>query len=111
MLGDEKGDLAWTQQARIQAVSSFGSKILARELYRIQEGNQPTDWKPMAIVGPGVIEIRVHRPHEYRVVYIANYEGAIYVLHAFQKQAQQVPVSQIEVARTNYAKLQKARRE
>ena len=45
----------------------------------------PTDWKAMSSVGKGVVEIRLHGQHEHRVLYIAKYSEAIYVLHAFEK--------------------------
>lgn len=49
----------------------------------------PTDWKPMPSVGPGVNEIRIHTQDEHRVMYLAKFEEAIYVLHAFEKKSQQ----------------------
>ncbi len=30
------------------------------QLYRVQQGDEPSDWKPMPSIGPGVREIRVH---------------------------------------------------
>ncbi len=37
------------------------------QLRRVQQGLSPADSKPMATVGPGVIEIRIHTAQEYRV--------------------------------------------
>ena len=34
----------------------------------VQGGGLPPDWKPMRGIGPGVIEIRIHRPGEFRVL-------------------------------------------
>ena len=56
------------------------------QLGRVQQGLLPTDWKPMTTVGPGVIEIRVHTRVERRIFYVAKFEEAVYVLHAFEKQ-------------------------
>ena len=40
----------------------------------------------MKTVGPGVREIRVREASgAYRVIYVATFENAVYVLHAFQK--------------------------
>ncbi|MBI4534569.1 MAG: type II toxin-antitoxin system RelE/ParE family toxin [Candidatus Melainabacteria bacterium] len=61
----------------------------------------------MTSVGAGAIEIRVHRPDEYRVIYIANFPEAIYVLHCFGKKTQRTANKDIEIARTEYADLQK----
>ena len=55
------------------------------ELYAIQRGSEPSDWKPMADVGAGVREIRIHVLGEWRVLYVAKFADAVYVLHSFQK--------------------------
>jgi phage-related protein len=54
------------------------------ELYRLQQGLEPRDWKPMTSVGRGVAEIRVRVGREFRVLYVAKFAEAIYVLHAFE---------------------------
>jgi phage-related protein len=69
------------------------------ELRRLQQGLQPTDWKPMLSVGAGVEEIRVHTGQEHRVLYIARFEEGVYVLHAFEKRSRKTPAREIEVAR------------
>lgn len=55
------------------------------ELRALQQGESPSDFKPMRTVGKGVEEIRIHVEGAYRVFYIARFEEAVYVLHAFQK--------------------------
>jgi len=57
------------------------------ELDQVQCRLEPSDWKSMASVGPGVREIRVHTRLEHRVIYIAKFEEGVYVLHAFQKRS------------------------
>ena len=42
----------------------------------------------MPSVGRGVMEIRLRGELEHRVLYIAKYAEAIYVLHAFEKKSQ-----------------------
>jgi len=54
----------------------------------------------MASVGTGVEEIRVHTGQEHRVFYIARFEEAVYVLHAFEKRSRKTPAREMEVART-----------
>ena len=69
------------------------------ELHMIQQGLEPNDWKPIASVGPSVREIRIRdRAGAFRVLYVANIESAIYVLHAFQKKAQQPAKRDLELA-------------
>lgn len=57
----------------------------------------------MASVGPGVCEIRVRDPTgAYRVIYIARFVDAVYVLHAFQKKTQKTSHADLEVAAQRY---------
>jgi phage-related protein len=59
------------------------------QLSKVQAGLEPTDWKPFDDVGAGTKEIRVKDASGiYRVMYIAKFEEAIYVLPCFQKKTQ-----------------------
>jgi phage-related protein len=78
------------------------------ELWEVQQGNEPDDWKPMSAVGPGVNEIRVHAKGEYRVLYVAKFADGIYVLHAFCKKTQQTQKQDIDLAATRYRDLIRA---
>ncbi|MBI5816792.1 MAG: type II toxin-antitoxin system RelE/ParE family toxin [Nitrospinae bacterium] len=55
------------------------------ELFRVQKGGEPSNFKPMAGIGPGVYEIRIVMKTHYRVIYLASRPEGIYVLHAFKK--------------------------
>ena len=77
------------------------------ELDQVQHGLLPSDWKSMSSIGPGVIEIRIHEPHEHRVIYLASQPEGIYVLHAFEKKTQKTPQKDIEIARGAYAEVQR----
>ena len=68
-------------------------------------GNAPSDWKPMPSVGQGVNEIRVHAKGEYRVLYVAKFDEAVYVLHAFPKKTQRTPKQDLEIAGNRYRAL------
>ena len=72
------------------------------ELRAVQRGQEPTDFKPMPSVGPGVYEIRIHVPDAYRVFYVAKFEEVVYVLHAFQKKTQKTAKQDIEIGRQRY---------
>jgi phage-related protein len=85
-------------------------RIAGFELRRVQQGLQPTDWKPMVSVGAGVEEIRVHAGQEHRVFYIARFDEGVYVLHAFEKRSRKTPAREIEVARTRLHDVHAARR-
>ena len=56
------------------------------QLGKIHAGQAPDDWKPFDAVGPGTREIRLgDASGVFRVMYVARFEEAIYVLHCFQK--------------------------
>lgn len=75
------------------------------ELYAIQRGLDPSDWKPIKTVGSGVREIRIRVLGEWRVLYVAKFADAVYVLHAFQKKTQKTRRSDLEIARRRYTQL------
>ncbi len=53
---------------------------------KIQAGLAPSDWKPFDEVGAGTKEIRIREASGIcRVMYIAKFEEAVYVLHCFPK--------------------------
>lgn len=69
-------------------------------LYLVQIGREPGDWKPMPSVGAGVREIRVRdESGAFRVMYVAKFVEAVYVLHCFQKKTQQTSTKDIELGR------------
>ena len=76
------------------------------ELGFVQRGLDPSDWKPMKEVGAGVREIRIRILGEWRVLYVAKFAEAIYVLHAFQKKTQKTKREDIELARTRYRQIE-----
>lgn len=59
----------------------------------------------MKEVGAGVREIRIHVLGEWRVLYVAKFAEAVYVLHAFQKKTQKTRREDIELARTRYQQI------
>lgn len=82
------------------------------QLFKVQQGKEPDDWKPMPTVGAGVQEIRVwDESGTYRVLYVAKFEEAVYVLHAFEKRSQKTVKGDIQLAKSRYAELLKWRKE
>ena len=76
------------------------------QLDKVQRGEQPADYKPMLSVGRGVEEIRVRdESGAYRVIYIARFEEAVFVLHAFQKKTQATAKRDIDLARERFDQL------
>lgn len=91
-LGSSKADLKALPEA-VTAQAGY-------ELYRVQCGLEPTDWKPMSAIGSGVREIRVRdSAGAFRVIYLASRPDALYVLHCFQKKTRKTAQGDIELAR------------
>jgi phage-related protein len=84
-------------------------RLAGFQLRRVQQGLDPDDWKPMAAVGPGVREIRIHVAGAHRVFYLATRAEAIYVLHAFKKKTQKTSAHDLEVGRERFRALGKLR--
>jgi len=78
------------------------------ELDAVQRGAMPSDFKPLLAVGSGVYEIRIHALGEWRVVYVAKFDNAVYVLHAFHKKTQKTRRQDIELATRRYKQLENA---
>jgi phage-related protein len=88
------------------ALAAFPKSVRTRaghELFMAQAGRDPDNWKPMSSVGPGACEIRVRDPSgAYRVIYVAKFADAIYVLHAFQKRTQKTTRADLDLAVQRY---------
>jgi len=91
-MGRSKADL---KSFPASAVDDMG-----HQLFRVQCGLDPDDWKPINSVGRGVREIRVRDAGGiFRTIYLATRPEAVYVLHCFQKNTQQTARHDIELAR------------
>jgi phage-related protein len=77
------------------------------QLHYVQQGLLPTDWKPMYPVGAGAMEIRIHDGGEWRVIYVARFAHAVYVLHAFSKKTGATSKADIELARSTYREVER----
>jgi phage-related protein len=75
------------------------------ELRAVQNGLDPSDWKPMHVIGPGANEIRIHVLGEWRVIYVAKLRDAVCVLHAFQKKTRKTTRLDIELGRQRYRQI------
>lgn len=81
------------------------------ELWEVQQGKEPSDWKPMPTVGLGVNEIRVRAGGAFRLIYVARFSEAVYVLHAFRKKSQKTARADIELARRRFRALVQERKQ
>ena len=91
-LGSSKADL--------KAFPATVVDDMGHQLFLVQCGFEPDDWKPMTAVGNGVKEIRVKDiAGIFRTVYLASRPEAIYVLHCFQKKTRKTAQHDIDLAR------------
>ena len=96
----------------IRAFSAEARRAAGYQLGRVQEAREPEDWKPMPSVGIGVNEIRIREENgAFRVIYVAKFPEAVYVLHAFQKKARKTSKQDIELARQRFRELIQERKQ
>ena len=95
----------------LRAFPESSRQEIGYQLDRIQQGLNPYDWKPFSTIGPGAREIRTRDADGiYRVMYVAKFEEAVYVLHCFQKKTQTTSQSDIDLAKRRYKELVQERK-
>ena len=78
------------------------------QLDQVQNGQEPDDWKPMNTVGQGVKEIRIRdAAGAFRVIYVAKFADAVYVLHCFKKKTEKTSKADLDLASKRYRDLLK----
>jgi len=105
-------DVFFEGQARTE-LKSFPKEVrrtAGKQIMRLQSGLSPHDSRPIRSIGVGVREIRIRDGAQYRVIYVATFSEAIYILSGFQKKSQKTPKSEIEKAKTRFAALREYRR-
>jgi phage-related protein len=81
------------------------------QLGKVQAGLEATDWKPFNDTGSGTREIRIRDASGiYRVMVVAKFEEAVYVLHCFQKKTQATSKQDIEITTVRYRAVVNARK-
>lgn len=73
------------------------------QLGKVQAGLEPGDWKPFDEVGAGTREIRIREAGgAFRVMYVAKFEEALYILHCFQKKTPATSLQDRRIAAARY---------
>jgi phage-related protein len=107
-----------TQQKELRWIGSSKEDLLAFpketrkeagfQLSKIQAGLEPDDWKSLDNIGSGIKEIRIRdNTGNYRIIYIAKLEDAIYVLHCFQKKDDKITSHHRDIIKTRYQAVKK----
>jgi phage-related protein len=94
--------IAWEGDSK-EVISSFPDTAkynLGFDLRLLRQGQQPTDFRPMSSIGPGVFELRDQGERAwYRVIYLSRVRDVIHVLHCFEKRSRETPLKEIKTAR------------
>ena len=81
------------------------------QLEKIQAGLDPDDWKPFDDIGKGTREVRIRDSAGiFRVMYVAKFEEAIYILHCFQKKTQVTTKQDKYIAEARYRSIVQKRK-
>lgn len=101
-----------TSLSDLRAFPESARREAGYQLDRVQHGLEPSDWKPMSTVGQGVQEIRISdQAGAFRVIYVAKFSSAVYVLHCFQKKTQKTSKADLDLAAKRYAELKRELRQ
>jgi phage-related protein len=93
---------------RLRAFPEAARRDAGYQIDQIQRGREPDDWKSMNTVGRGVREIRIRdAAGAFRVLYVAKFDDAVYVLHCFQKKTQKTSKTDLNLAGQRYRDLLK----
>lgn len=110
---DDDKEIRWVGSAYDDLLAFPGDarKEAGFQLGKVQAGLDPSDWKPFDDVGAGAKEIRIKDASgAWRVMYVAKFEEAIYVLHCFQKKTQATSKQDKAVAEARYRAVINARK-
>ena len=90
----------------------FRAALILIKRYMVISAARRRRWKPFDDVGAGTREIRIKDASGiYRVMYVAKFEEAIYVLHCFQKKTQVTSKKDKAIASARYRAVVSGRKE
>ncbi len=92
--------------SQLRAFPNSARRETGFQIDRLQQGLEPNDWKPMKSIGQSVREIRVRdKSGAFRVIYVAAWADAIYILHAFQKKTPTTSRHDLELATARFKEM------
>ena len=100
--GLQYATVVWEGDSRevLQAFPEEVRQNLGFQLWQLQQGERPGDYRPLPSIGTGVFELRDQDERAwYRVVYLSRINDVIYVLHCFEKKSREMPRKEFEKAK------------
>src|SRR5260370_33552038 len=93
--------IAWEGDSK-EVIRSFPDEAkynLGFGLRLLQQGQQPTDYRSMSSIGPGVFELRDQDERAcYRIIFLSRIRGVIHVPHCFEKRSRESPTEEVNTA-------------
>lgn len=101
--------IAWEGDSK-EILSSFPDETkqnLGFQLRLLQQGERPTDYRPVTAIGSGVFELRDQDERAwYRVIYLSRIDDVIHVLHCFEKKSREIPKNDFQLAQRRFSAVQ-----
>ncbi|QEA39473.1 type II toxin-antitoxin system RelE/ParE family toxin [Pistricoccus aurantiacus] len=92
--------------ARLRDFPKEARREAGYQIDKVQEGIMPDRFRPMPSIGSGVVEIKIdENDGTFRVFYVANRGGVLYILHCFQKKTQKTSKKDIDLGKQRYREL------
>lgn len=94
--------VAWEGDSRevLQTFPEDARQNLGFQLWQLQQGERPSDYRSLPSLGTGVFELRDQDERAwYRVVYLSRIGDVIHVLHCFEKKSRGMPRKDFEKAK------------
>lgn len=91
---DER-EIVWWPSSLVEEIKKEWPSSMKQQggyqLYLLQLGKTPLRYRPMPSIGMGVNEIKLQDENksQYRLIYVAKFEEAIYVIHVITKKTSQ----------------------
>jgi phage-related protein len=99
----------------LDVLRSFPKAIRAEfgaDIFRLQRGQRPLDFKPMKSVGLGVFELRQRDDRGwYRIIYLSRVGDTIYMLHSFVKKSAKTSSNDLKIAEGRLKEVRRRLRE
>lgn len=111
----EKDVVWWPEKLKEEIKQNWPEKMrkdVGFELGRVQQGLEPDNYRTMPSIGVGVREIKLwdEEKSQYRLIYTAKFEEAIYAFHVITKKTtQKTSIRDIQIAKKRLSEIMEHR--